>query len=104
MTFVAVMAEADLWEGEMRGVDLDGTPVLIVRLDGVVRAYADRCPHLGVRLSEGELFAGNLTCSAHRWCFEMTSGRGVNPASISLRSLPSRLLDGKVWVSLEEVA
>ena len=33
----------ELWIGEMKGVVLDGTPVLLVRLDDGVRAYADRC-------------------------------------------------------------
>lgn len=35
----------DLWEGDMTAVAVDGEAVLLVNIDGTVRAYSNRCPH-----------------------------------------------------------
>jgi nitrite reductase/ring-hydroxylating ferredoxin subunit len=50
-----------------------------VRFDGEVRAFANRCPHLGVELDwqPGEFFEGTglyLVCSTHGALFEPSSG------------------------------
>jgi toluene monooxygenase system ferredoxin subunit len=34
----------DLWEGDMTAVVVDGEAVLLVNIDGTVRAYSNRCP------------------------------------------------------------
>lgn len=35
----------DLWEGDMTTVMIDGEPVLLVNIDGTIRAYSNQCPH-----------------------------------------------------------
>ena len=45
----------DLWEGDMIAVTVDGEAVLLVNIDGNVRAYSNRCPHQASALDEGDL-------------------------------------------------
>lgn len=97
-----VAALADLWDGEMRGVRVAGKCVLLVRLGNEVRAYADRCPHLGMRLSEGELQDGVLTCRAHQYQFDVATGAGTNPRNVRLRPYPVSLVDGDITVEIDE--
>lgn len=94
----------DLVDGEMCGVVVDGRKVLLVRLEGRVYAYEDRCPHLGVRLSEGALDGATLTCRAHHFQFDARTGRGVNPRTVCLRVWPARVDAGAVSVDLDEAA
>ena len=75
----------DLWPGEMKGLVVEGRKVLLVNLDGTVRAYENRCAHQGVSLDEGRLREGVLECPAHHWEYDLRSGLGVNPASARLR-------------------
>jgi toluene monooxygenase system ferredoxin subunit len=84
--------------GEMKGVLLDGRPVLLVRLEDGVRAYADRCSHQGVRLSEGRLEGSRLTCHAHEWLYDAATGCGINPASCSLVAYRSEVRAGRIYV------
>jgi toluene monooxygenase system ferredoxin subunit len=86
--------------GEMKGVVLDGRPVLLVRLEDGVRAYADRCSHQGVRLSEGRLEGNRLTCSAHEWLYDAATGRGINPVSASLVAYRSEVRAGRIYVEV----
>ena len=63
MTFAPVVAIAELWDGDMTARTVNDCNVLLVRLDGVVHAYENRCAHLGVALSKGRLDGPVLTCS-----------------------------------------
>ena len=87
--------------GEMKGVLLAGRPVLLVRLEDGVRAYADRCSHQGVRLSEGRLEGHRLTCHAHEWLYDAATGRGINPASCALTAYPFEVRAGRIYVDIE---
>ena len=55
MPFRPIIAATELWDGDMTARRVDGHDVLLVRLNGVVYAYENRCAHLGVALSEGRL-------------------------------------------------
>jgi toluene monooxygenase system ferredoxin subunit len=96
----AVLAEAELWIGEMRGIVVRGERLLVVRLDQGICAYRDRCPHQGHPLSEGQLEGGVLTCPVHRHTFDAASGAGINPFGPGLTPLPTRVEAGRVWVEL----
>jgi toluene monooxygenase system ferredoxin subunit len=100
MNLRAVARRADLWEGEMARVDVDGTPVLLVNVGGSVRAYHDRCPHLGVALSCGRLAGGVLTCGAHGWCYDAHTGRGLNPRGVALRPVAIAIQGEEVCVEM----
>jgi toluene monooxygenase system ferredoxin subunit len=95
------MALAELWDGEMRGHVVDGHKVLLVKVDGRVCAYEDRCAHLGVALSEGELTGGVIVCRAHHYRYDARTGAGVNPKSVQLQALPVAIEDGMIAVDLE---
>ncbi|HYX57580.1 MAG TPA: Rieske 2Fe-2S domain-containing protein [Streptosporangiaceae bacterium] len=92
----------DIWAGEMRAVNLGVIDVLLCNLDGMLVAYANRCPHLANPLSEGVFDDGVLTCAAHEWEFDARTGRGLNPASACLRRYPVRLDGEKIFVGIAE--
>ncbi|HVE85231.1 MAG TPA: Rieske 2Fe-2S domain-containing protein [Myxococcales bacterium] len=91
----------ELWVGEMRGLHLGGRRVLVVRLGEGVRAYEDRCPHLGVPLSEGTLDGATLTCRAHAFTYDAVTGQGKNPRLLCLRPFPVTVDGGRVRVDVE---
>jgi toluene monooxygenase system ferredoxin subunit len=103
VSFVRAASATDLWIGELRGVVVDGTPVLLVRLaEDDVRAYEDRCAHKGVALSAGRLAGTVLTCSSHEWQYDVATGGGVNPARACLRAFPVRVSGDDVLVDVAE--
>jgi toluene monooxygenase system ferredoxin subunit len=91
----------DLWEGDMAPVDVQGTKVLLVNVDGEVRAYQNRCPHQASALDEGDFDGATLTCARHMWQFDAASGQGVNPDDCSLNSYPCEVgEDGMIRVDV----
>lgn len=100
MAFHRVMAETELWAGEMLGACVGGRPLLLVNVDGKIRAFEDRCRHQGVALSEGRLLGCVLTCRAHEWQYDVSTGHGLNPATERLVMFATKIEAGAIWVDL----
>lgn len=92
----------DLWQGEMLALTLGTVDVVICNVEGHVFAYADRCPHLASRLSEGRFDGRLITCAAHEWVFDARGGVGVNPAQACLHRYPARVIGKEIFVDLSE--
>jgi toluene monooxygenase system ferredoxin subunit len=82
---------ADLWEGDMAGVEVRGVKVLLVNVDGDVHAYQNVCPHQGSALDEGEFDGATITCFLHLWQFDARTGAGINPADSRLTRYPCQV-------------
>jgi nitrite reductase/ring-hydroxylating ferredoxin subunit len=87
-----------LWDGEMQAFRVGDTPIVLLRIDGRFHAYHGRCPHQGADLADGDLDDGLLTCAAHGWQFDATTGRGVNPQSAHLKCFAVQVVERKVLV------
>ena len=104
MAFRKIATLDELWSGEMMGLQCEGQPVLLVNVDGTVRAYADVCPHLGSRLSEGSLNRNVLACATHGWEFDVQSGQGLNPRVACLQSFAVLVENGDIFVDVNQAA
>lgn len=101
MSFREVCRDEDLWVGELKPAVVDGVAVILVRTDAGVFAYRDRCPHLGVALSQGKLEGCALTCAAHHFQYDVHSGRGINPRGLALIPYPVLRKAGSISVDVE---
>jgi nitrite reductase/ring-hydroxylating ferredoxin subunit len=90
MGFREVARIGEHWPGDLRGLVVDGRRVVLVRVDDAVCAYEDRCPHLGVPLSQGSVTGGVLRCRAHAHEYDARTGAGVNPRGVALARFPVR--------------
>ena len=100
MSFADAMPESELWIGELRQVQMQGGRVLLVRTDAGIFAYEDRCPHLGLPLSAGQLEGHTLICAAHHFQFDARTGAGINPSCLRLRPYPVECRAGVIRVDL----
>ena len=91
---------ADMWEGEMRACRVAGMRLLIIKQAGAVRAYADRCAHLGMPLSEGRFRDGVITCRSHEFTYDAATGSGINPGNVRLQPFAAKCEEGEIWVDL----
>lgn len=104
MAFERVCAAADLGIGDMAAFYVEGEEVLVVRdRDGDLHALDGICPHEDYPLVEGDFDGTVLTCVNHLWCFDVTTGKGVNPPSSRLRRFPLEVRGEGVHVDPDEV-
>jgi toluene monooxygenase system ferredoxin subunit len=85
----------------MTAVTVDGESVLLVNVDGTIRAYANQCPHQASALDQGDLDGEKLTCGTHLWEFSALTGLGINPADARLKSYGCQVgEDGTICVDI----
>jgi nitrite reductase/ring-hydroxylating ferredoxin subunit len=93
-------ALADLPEARAVGVEVDGQPVVIVRLGEVVHAMRNRCAHAGTRFDAVPAVNRTITCPMHGARFDLLTGRCVNAPYEDIPVYPTRVREGTVEVAL----
>ena len=87
---------------------LDRELVLWRAADGNVRAWEDRCPHRGTRLSIGRIYGDEVVCAYHGWHFDAGARCTLVPAlpgvaeKMQARVLAFQVKEkyGLVWVCI----
>jgi 3-phenylpropionate/trans-cinnamate dioxygenase ferredoxin component len=74
-TYVRACGLGELAVDTPKRVEIDGTPVSLVRTEGEVFAIHDICSHANVSLSEGEVEDGQIECWLHGSCFDLRTGK-----------------------------
>ena len=94
-----VYAASDLPADTPRGIEVNGTPLVLVRQDTVVYALHGICSHLGGPLAEGHLEDGGLVCPWHGSRFALADGGVLNgPAPFPAPCLQTRVRNGQIEV------
>lgn len=98
--FVAELA--DLPPGRMRYAEVDGLPIALANVGGVVYAFGDVCRHEGGPLSAGVLIGDTVTCPWHGWTYSVRTGKAiVPPVGIRIPTYETIVADGKISVVIE---
>ncbi len=98
-----VLEDGDLPEKTAKRVDIDGTPVMLYRLDGEVLALSPTCSHLGGPLDEGAFDGDTVTCPWHTSVFCLRDGAVVHgPATTPQAVYDVRVENGKIAVRARE--
>lgn len=91
----------DVWEGDKLYKEVNGKPILIVNVEGTLKAFQGWCPHQITSLEHSPIDGCTLTCTAHVWEFDLKTGKGINPKHAKLREFPLELDDkGNVYVQV----
>jgi NADPH-dependent 2,4-dienoyl-CoA reductase/sulfur reductase-like enzyme/nitrite reductase/ring-hydroxylating ferredoxin subunit len=78
-----VTGAGELPEGRLLEGDAGGKKVLLLRQDGVLRAYGARCPHYDAPLAHGLLHDGRLVCPWHQGTFDAVTGDLLEPPPLA---------------------
>lgn len=100
MKSVRVMRSQALGEGGRAVVQAGGRSIAVVRIDGVVHAIDNVCPHRGGELGLGDLQGHHLYCPQHAWCFDVRTGEGFFPQGIRVARFDAVERDGAIWVEV----
>jgi 3-phenylpropionate/trans-cinnamate dioxygenase ferredoxin subunit len=100
---VPVATADEVPEGTMLMVQVDGTDILLVNLEGTVRAVQGICSHEYFELDKGFLTADSVTCALHLSRFDLETGEALDPpASLPLATYPVAVDEGRIVLELPE--
>ncbi|MFT6552711.1 MAG: nitrite reductase/ring-hydroxylating ferredoxin subunit [Zhongshania marina] len=57
---------------------VNGTKVLLSRVNGQLCAVENRCPHLGLPLAKGKVCDGAVVCPFHGSSFDLLNGENID--------------------------
>jgi nitrite reductase (NADH) small subunit len=66
-------------EGSARSFRCGARTVCVARINGVLTAVDDVCPHRGGPLGQGEVEGSHIICPWHGWQFDAWTGQSTNP-------------------------
>ena len=100
--FTPVLDEKELAEGTMKLVDVEGSPVLLVKVHGEIFAFDNRCPHMNCGFSGGSLDGDVIICPCHDWRFNLKTGEYEAEPAYQLVKFEWKVEGGKIWVKPNE--
>lgn len=89
---------ADFPAEEGRPVEIGARRIGVFNHRGELHAIKDTCPHAGVDLHDGFLREGTVTCPAHGWTFDLTTGEG--PCESAVRVYPVKVEGDRVLIGV----
>jgi nitrite reductase (NADH) small subunit/3-phenylpropionate/trans-cinnamate dioxygenase ferredoxin subunit len=100
---VTVAKASEIPEGGSVVVNVRQKDVAIFRLNGVLQAIDDMCPHMGASLSGGFVEDGCVTCPWHYWRFRLADGAWADNPKVKLGSYPVHVVGDDVQLELSDV-
>ena len=68
-----------LVDGKPVAIEVDGTPVCVVKVADEIFAVADTCTHSEASLAEGEVTGSKIECWLHGAEFDLKTGKALTP-------------------------
>ena len=100
---VEVARLEDVPPGTMKMVQVDGTDILIINLEGRLHATQGVCSHEYFELDKGFLTGDSLTCALHLSRFDLETGEALDPpAELPLVKYPVSVENGQIVLELPE--
>ena len=99
--WITAIPAAELSEGDVIGVEIEGQKIAIYLVNGQVYATDNICSHQFALLSDGFLEEHCIECPLHQAQFDIQTGKALNaPATKDIQTYPARIEDGQVQVNL----
>ena len=97
--FVETIALSRLASGKSMVVRIASKEVALFNVDGNVYATDDSCAHAGASLGSGKVQGTTVTCRAHGFRYDVTTGRCISIQGLQLATYLVKVIDGKIFVA-----
>ena len=98
--FVAVIALNRLPPGQATTVSVAGKNFALFNVDGIIYAMDDGCLHSGASLGCGKFEGKVVTCRAHGWRYNVTTGCNVNVPDYGVKTYPVKIEGEKILIAV----
>jgi len=96
--FVEVAPLEQLPPGTGTSFTVKEKQVAVFNVAGTVYAMADACLHRGSSLGSGKCEGKIVTCRAHGWRYDVTTGNTLHVPDYGVQTYAAKVVDGKILV------
>jgi NAD(P)H-dependent nitrite reductase small subunit len=98
MAFIPVAKIDEVPNGAGKLIEIGPLEVALFRLDGMVYAVSNVCPHQGGPLAEGKIEGEQVVCPWHQWRFNVKDGTSPFSSKLKIRTYPVKLEGDQVLI------
>ncbi len=98
--FLETIALSRLPIGKSMVVRVAGKDLALFNVDGTIYATIDACAHAGASLGSGRLQGTMVTCRAHGFRYDVTSGNCLNIQGLRVATYPVKVINDKILVAM----
>ena len=98
--FVEVARLEELPPGKGTTVSVGNTDIALFNVGGAIYAIEASCPHQGSSLGSSDLDGRIVTCRAHGWRYDVTTGSTLHVPGYGVPTYPVKVEDGKIMVAV----
>jgi nitrite reductase/ring-hydroxylating ferredoxin subunit len=92
---------SDVMPGTGTTVMVQGKDIALFNVDGEIYAIDDACLHQGLSLGSSKLEGKVVTCRAHGWRFDVTTGSTLHVPGFGVTAYPVKIEDDKILVAVD---
>ncbi len=101
LEYIAIASVEELKDGERLFIEIDGQPIMVLRLAGQYYAIADKCSHDDGPVGEGALEGFEIICPRHGARFDIRTGRVLAlPAFVDIPAYPVRVNGDQIEIGI----
>jgi nitrite reductase/ring-hydroxylating ferredoxin subunit len=98
--FVETARLDELPMGQGTVVTIANRDVALFNVGGTIYAIENACLHQGQSLGSSSLDGCVVTCRAHGWRYNVTTGQTLHVPDYGVRTYPVKVVDGTIMVAL----
>ncbi len=98
--FIEVARLDQVPPGSGASFTINDKQIAIFNVDGTVYAMDDSCLHKGASLGGGQLAGKVVTCRAHGWRYDVTTGSTLSSPGYGVTAYSAKIVDGKILVAV----
>lgn len=96
-----LMAQDDVFQNEVVGVQFEGKELAVYDVEGEVFASENICNHGHARLCDGFLEGYEIECPHHQGRFDIRDGKALcAPLTENMKTYPVKIENGRVFIDL----
>ena len=95
--------EIGLSSNGLAELKVNGKTICIANHQGILYACAQKCPHAGGQLSQGNIDpVGNIVCPLHRYKFSLQNGRNTSGEGYYLVTYPVQNREDGIYIGFRK--
>lgn len=97
---IKICAEVDLREGGTKSVRVLARNIAVFRLNGQIYGLEADCKHMRASIASGKIEGTIITCPAHGWRYNITTGECLNESWARLKTFHVEIESGLIYVTV----
>ena len=97
---VRMCRESELPEGGVKSFRIMAKTVAVFKLNGELYGLETDCKHMKASVAGGKIEGTTITCPAHGWHYDITTGQCLNEPWAMLKTYPVTIRDGSICLEI----